>query len=249
MFYKKQKADLKVKKPSQWYSSLKRLSSYDQSKSEPLYIQQISHLSKEQQSEAIADKFSSIANLYQPIQPSDIKIPQFSPADIPQFSPSKIWHCLTKLRANKETVHGDLPVCIFKMFAAYIAHPLTDIINTSLIRAEYPDIYKYELQTPIPKVIPCQSVDSLRNISQLLICDSVMESLIAKLMISDMSPNYDVSQYGNLKNVSIQHYLINMIHTILTAVDKNSKKRGLFSSSQYDRLERSLPSARSYLRN
>ena len=32
----------------------------------------------------------------------------------------------------------------------------------------------------------------------------------------------DKSQYGNLKKVSIQHYVIKMINNILTAVDENS---------------------------
>ena len=34
----------------------------------------------------------------------------------------------------------------------------------------------------------------------------------------------DISQYGNQKNVSIQHYLIKMIHRILTAIDNNTRK-------------------------
>ena len=37
-----------------------------------------------------------------------------------------------------------------------------------------------------------------------------------------MKPRMDPAQYGNQKGVSIQHYLINMIHRILTALDGNS---------------------------
>ena len=62
-FYKKAIADLKEKKPGQWYSWLKRVSSHDQ-KSESLKIDEISHLSTEEQAELIADKFSSIPNEY-----------------------------------------------------------------------------------------------------------------------------------------------------------------------------------------
>ena len=51
-----------------------------------------------------------------------------------------------------------------------------------------------------------------------------METLIAELMISDMEKKMDISQYGNQKNVSIQHYLINMVHKILTAVDINTQR-------------------------
>ena len=51
-----------------------------------------------------------------------------------------------------------------------------------------------------------------------------MESLLAELMISDMAEKMDPAQYGNQKGISIQHYLIKMIHRILTVLDDNSKK-------------------------
>ena len=50
-----------------------------------------------------------------------------------------------------------------------------------------------------------------------------METLSSQLMIEDMKKKIDPKQYGNQKGVSIQHYLIEMIHHILTALDNNSK--------------------------
>ena len=38
-----------------------------------------------------------------------------------------------------------------------------------------------------------------------------------------MLPNYDPAQYGNQKGLSTQHYLVRMVHQILTATDRNSK--------------------------
>ena len=54
--------------------------------------------------------------------------------------------------------------------------------------------------------------------------DKITEKLLSELIISDMSDSVDSSQYGNQKGVSIQHYLIKMIHRILTALDNNSRK-------------------------
>ena len=51
-----------------------------------------------------------------------------------------------------------------------------------------------------------------------------MEKLISELIISDMRPKMDPSQYGNQKGMSIQHYLISMIHRILTALGNNSRR-------------------------
>ena len=44
------------------------------------------------------------------------------------------------------------------------------------------------------------------------------------MMIADMEPKMDPAQYGNSKGISIQHYLIKMVHKILTALDNNSRR-------------------------
>ena len=135
-FYKNTVADLRKKNPGQWYSD------------------EISHLPDQEQAEIIAAKFSSIQNEYQHLKTEDISVPQFSEKDIPQFHPSQVWLHLTQLKTNKATVPGDFPATLVKQFAAYIAEPLTYIINTSVRRGEYPKLYKFEVCTPVPKVYP-----------------------------------------------------------------------------------------------
>ena len=39
-----------------------------------------------------------------------------------------------------------------------------------------------------------------------------------------MKVNLDPAQYGNQKGISIEHYLINMIHRILSAVDNKGRR-------------------------
>ena len=48
------------------------------------------------------------------------------------------------------------------------------------------------------------------------------EKIISEWLISDMSGARDMSQYGNEKGVSVNHYLIKMINEILVCVDKNT---------------------------
>ena len=43
-------------------------------------------------------------------------------------------------------------------------------------------------------------------------------------MIADMEGKLDPAQYGNHKGISIQHYLIKMVHRILSVLDNNSKR-------------------------
>jgi hypothetical protein len=80
------------------------------------------------------------------------------------------------------------------------------------------------LSTLVPKVYLTEKLTQLRNISGLFNFDKVIEKLLAELMISDMSAKMDPAQYGNQKGISIQHYLINVIHRILTALDNNSRR-------------------------
>ena len=55
----------------------------------------------------------------------------------------------------------------------------------------------------------------------------ISESFLAEFITSDMLPTNDPAQYGNQKGLSTQHYLVRMIHQILTATDKNSKKEAI----------------------
>ena len=114
---------------------------------------------------------------------------------------------------------------IFKKFAAFITEPLTHIYNSSLLQGKYPNIYKFEVSTPIPKKYPVHKIEEMRNISGLLTADKIFEKLLSEMMISDMKSTADKSQFGNEKQTSIQHYLLKMIHRILTAVDINTKRK------------------------
>ena len=43
------------------------------------------------------------------------------------------------------------------------------------------------------------------------------------MVIHDMNDNLDPSQYGNIKKTSIQHYLVRMMHRIISNLDRNTK--------------------------
>ena len=65
----------------------------------------------------------------------------------------------------------------------------------------------------------------MRNISGLLNFDKLLEKMICKLLVADMKEKADPSQFGNEKGTSVQHYLISMLHRILTVLDCNSEKQ------------------------
>ena len=80
-------------------------------------------------------------------------------------------------------------------------------------------MWKQELVTPVPKIQPPKQVKNPRSISGLKTFNKIQEKLISEIIISDMETKMDPSQYGNEYGMSIQHYLINMIHKILSDID------------------------------
>ena len=46
-------------------------------------------------------------------------------------------------------------------------------------------------------MFPTERIDQMRNMSGLLNFDKIMEKMIAEIMIADMKPKADPSQYGN----------------------------------------------------
>ena len=215
--------DLKESKPGQWYSKLKRMSSYNEQKSEEVSVEEINHLSNQQQSEKIADSFSRISNEYEQIEESDINLESatnLNPA--PVLEAYQVYEYLRKINIKSSTVKDDIPAKIIKEFSAELAMPLSDVINSIVGQGQYPEIWKIEMVSPMAKVFPPQTVEELRKISGLKNFSKITEKIIGDWMISDMSEKRDISQYGNEKKISVNHYLIRMINEILSNVDRNS---------------------------
>ena len=223
-YYHKKIRNLTKVQPKYWYRELKKLTSYDQLKSEEVIVEALKDFPMNVQAEMIADKFSAVSQEYDKLSDSDVKVPFFSENEIPVVSVEDVRIALAEMDTNKSNVKDDVPSKILKHFAKQLAYPVADVINSSIQQGCWPDIFKLEIVTPVPKVFPPKTVEDLRNISGLLNFDKIAEKLITKMMIEDMKKKLDPSQYANQKGLSIQHYLVKIIDRILESVDKNSKR-------------------------
>ena len=215
--------DILVAKSSQWYSKLKRMTNYEKRGAECIQVEQISQLSDDAQAEAIANNFSEISNQYQPLQRNKIETPFIPSHSIPKFTPTKVRTYLQTIKTNKSSPPGDIPAKIIKEFAMFLSIPIADIINSGISLGEWPKIYKHETITPVPKQFPPETIDMLRPISNLLNFNKIMEKIICEMIVDDMKNHIDKKQFGNQKHLGIQHYLIKMIHRIVTNLDNSSK--------------------------
>ena len=215
--------DIKSSQPGEWYSKLKRITKLDQGKLEVYNVEEISNLNDQKQAELISDHHAKISNCYEGVKLEDIDIPPFSAKDIPQFTPIQIESYIQRLKTKKSTPPGDIPSKIIKEFSKYLSIPLSNIINSSLSQGTWPDCYKKEVITPIPKERPVLLMSMLRPISSLLSFNKVQEMVIVDMVVSDMTKNLDPTQYGNRKATSIQHYLVRKLRRILSQTDGITK--------------------------
>ena len=108
-------------------------------------------------------------------------------------------------------------------FARYLCLPITDLVNATIRTGQWPKIYKSETVTPAPKQYPPEHCEMLRPISNLLTIGQIMEKIVSELIISDMKEKFDPKQFGNQKNLGIQHYLVRLLHRIVSSTDRNSQ--------------------------
>ena len=112
-YYKYIVDDLKQSHPSQWYSKLKRICSYDQEKHEEIICEEINHLTDSEQAEKILEHFAGPRNKYSELNPCDIQVPFFQENSVPQFPQKVVSDVLKELKLKKAVPPGDIPTVIF----------------------------------------------------------------------------------------------------------------------------------------
>ena len=216
--------DLKNTDSSKWYTKIKQMSGQSSDKSDTIEVEEISHLPYPVQAERIAEHFAQISNSYKVLESKDIDPSLYSTDESPPvIFPHVVNNYIIKMKKKASTQRDDIPMKLISEYSYELANPLSHIINSMLEKGEYPNIWKKEIVTPVPKVFPPGKIDDLRKISGLPNFSKITEKIFSDYMISDMKATRDKSQYGNEKSISIQHYLIKMLHKILTSVNKNSK--------------------------
>ena len=128
------------------------------------------------------------------------------------------------MKKKASTVTGDLPWKIISEFFVEFAAPLCNIYNSCTLEGIWPESWKHELVTPVPKIHPPQTIDDLRKISGTKDLSKLYKALLSETIIDDLKPSVDPSQYGNAKGVSITHYLVKMINKILSILDSNNQQ-------------------------
>ena len=223
-YYSSMVEDLKESNPSQWYSKVKRMGGITGNQSGDILLEELSGVSNQCQADTIAQHYAGVSNEYKHLEKDDIPKNLYETNDKPPVIEAyQVFLKIQKMSTRKACVKGDIPMKIIKEFAVELAEPLAHILSFGIAEGQYPDLYKFETITPVPKIYPPERISQLRKISGLKNFAKIFDSFLAEFMTADMMPNQEQAQYGNQKGLSTQHYLVRMIHNILTATDRNTK--------------------------
>ena len=147
-------SDLKESNPGQWHSKVKRMSGQNTDKVRNIMVDELRAYSDQEQADKIAEHYAKVSNQYDPVEVDDFpdcKNKQFSP---PILEPWKVYQAINSMNKKAATTKGDIPIKLIIEFSVELATPMAHIYNVCLTEGIYPDIYKTEGVTPVPKVFP-----------------------------------------------------------------------------------------------
>ena len=176
--------------------------------------------------ERIAKYFSTISQEFPPINinllPKRVQDKLLVPdkmKDAPSIETYQVYERIKSAKKTKSCVPGDIPPKILKEFSVEIADPAASIMKSINRTGIFPDAWKKEFVTPIPKVNPPSSEDELRNISLTPFLSKIYEGFMVTWLLPYLLPYLDPGQLGGLKGCSITHYMIKLFHFIFKTGD------------------------------
>ena len=102
-------------------------------------------------------------------------------------------------------------------YADLLAYPLTDLYNSITSTFEWPERWKVEYVTPIPKKNIPESCNDLRNISCTELVSKIYESYVLEWIRQEIK--LKANQFGGSKGMSVEHLLCSIWHEIGTSLE------------------------------
>ena len=131
------------------------------------------------------------------------------------------------MKKPKSQVKGDIDPRLVTKYADILAVPVHAVFQKVFARQEWPQLWATETVTLIPKTSNPDSLAQLRNIS----CTPLFSKCLENFILTDIKKNVSLSknQFGGLKGVSVDHYLIDTWNDILTGLEDPSACVNLMS--------------------
>ena len=229
-FYSKFVHELKATDPRKWYGMAKRIGAVSQSNQDDIQVESLKELSNKDCAKEIAKHYAKISNEYHPVTLT--QLPCFLPANRPpQVEQYIVCQKIAKLKKTRSTLPIDIPHKLRKACSVELAGPLTNIINACLKQGQYPQLWKYEWVTPVPKVTNPLSPEDLRKISGTSDYSKIFEGFVKGWIIADVYHYFDIGQFGGQTGTGVEHMLVCMLDRILRQLDAHPNKSAVIAAS------------------
>ena len=171
--------------------------------------------SEEEISELLATHFGKISNEFNGIE--DDRIPTSYDSPIRPLSVSDVELQLRRTRKPKSMVRGDIFPSLVNRVASHIAPALTSIYNSISSTLEWPNYWKTEFVTAIPKKPVPLNTNDLRNISCTPFLSKTYEGFVLDWLGEQTSLRSN--QYGGVKGCGTEHFLVELWQQVLENLD------------------------------
>ncbi len=216
--------NLKQANTNQWFSKIKDLCGISKQSSP---IPCVSQLQSNEAAIKINTHFSTICQTLPKLNHNRLPAYLPSPSPPPIIQEYEVANKLSKFKSKRSTTPVDLPMKIYKEFAAEFATPLCSIINASLQQSKCPAEWKTSYVTPIPKTPSPKTLSELRPIAITPIPSLICEDFVFNLAYSQISHLIDPQQFGNIKSSSTTHCLISFLNFIYSNLEKRKTSLAL----------------------
>ena len=111
-----------------------------------------------------------------------------------------IYLSFKSLKDKKSRHNIDLPMFLWKLIAAYISVPVSDLINQMILETNFPKIFKYADIIPIHKKGDKKLLNNYRSIATLHNLLKVFENIILNRILDFCHKFYLHSSFVSVKN-------------------------------------------------
>ena len=159
-----------------------------------------------------AEYFTEISDQFEPLRPEDLISRPRTPLTLEQVQAR-----LRNAKKPASQVLGDAPPRVMKAHHAVFGVPAMRIFNAVLTSSRWPSQWQVETTVVIPKKPAPESLADCRNISCTAFLSKVLEGIVLDDLRGELLP--DETQYGGIKNCSVNHLLVDLYDDILRPLD------------------------------
>ena len=205
---------------AKWFNICKKVGFINDKNLGGIKVECLEGIPEVEAADRVATHFASISQGYQPLECTELPayLPSLPPPVLQEY---EVYLELCKMEKTKSVLPTDIPYKLRQEFAAELATPLTNIFNACLESGNYPETWKFEFITPVPKVQSPKTMKDLRKISCTSDFSKLFERFLKNWILEDISAKLDPAQYGNQKGTGTDHLLVALVDRILKHLDQN----------------------------